>query len=75
MPLAWESETGEESWSDREAWRGDEHAEVADQWQSDSTEEFVWASEEDDSEPAAEDEDWPEDLAGPEYWMFKDMDE
>ncbi|HTS90248.1 MAG TPA: hypothetical protein VMG41_17280 [Gemmatimonadales bacterium] len=74
MRCAWESE-GEECWNDREAWRGDRHQECAEAWRCDADEGFVWTGEEDASEPMALEDDWPEDLAGPEYWMFKDMEE
>jgi hypothetical protein len=75
MPSAWELDRSEEPWSDREAWRGDVYAEDADYWRAeacDEEEESEWADQaEQDEDPLDADADWPEDLAGPEYWMFK----
>ena len=77
MASPWEAEQGEEKWSDREAWRGDRYPVAGGAW-----------AEEEDPEPetsAGGDrasglwraelpaEDWPEELAGPEYWMYKRM--
>jgi hypothetical protein len=73
MPEAWESERGgEESWSEREAWRGDLYAEDADAWRK--LDEMVdgWEIEEEEECEEPEPElGWPENLAGPEYWLFK----
>jgi hypothetical protein len=76
MPAAWESGTDEERWSDRETWRGDLHPENVDYWRTEPEAGFVWNGEEEveEEEPEAE-ADWPEDLAGPEYWMFKNLEE
>jgi hypothetical protein len=80
MPAAWESEREEERWSDREAWRGDEHAEDCDAWRLDVSEDVCeeddWYTEEEE-ESLEEDtrSGWPEDLAGPEYWMYKDFED
>ena len=76
MPAAWESESEDERWSDREAWRGDEHQEDCDAWREDVSEEDGWSTEEEE-ESLEEDthSGWPEDLAGPEYWMFKDFED
>ena len=73
MPEAWESERGgEESWSEREAWRGDLYAEDADAWRQ-SDEPDPWDLEEDEVEESESEPEsgWPENLAGPEYWLFK----
>jgi hypothetical protein len=79
MPAAWESEAEEERWSDREAWRGDEHQDACDAWDQDVSEEEEdeeeWAADEDESLVEDTSTGWPEDLAGPEYWMFKDFEE
>lgn len=69
MPLPWESNAGDEPWSDREAWRGDVHVENVDGWREDVGE--VWAGEDEEEEEAEPGSGWPEDMAGPEYWMFK----
>ncbi len=71
MPEPWEPETGNESWSDRDAWRGDAHAGDDESWRSEVEAGRIWADTEE--EDVAEDclEDWPEDLAGPEYWLYK----
>jgi len=72
MPEPWEPETGNESWSDRDAWRGDTHAGDDESWRPEVEAGWVWADTEEES--ATEDttlEDWPEDLAGPEYWLYK----
>ncbi len=55
-------------WSDRDAWRGDQHSETVnlEAWRESGEVGWVWA--EPDAEPA---EEWPEDMAGPEYWLFK----
>lgn len=75
MGTAWEAENPEE-WSDREAWRGGLHADASnamtfdvDAWRGEGETGWVWA----EPEPVAEEEefDWPEDLAGPEHWLFK----
>lgn len=64
-PAPWEPEggdDGDEHWlaADPEAWRGELHVE----------------SEDDDWLVVTEDgEAWPEELAGPEYWLFKRDDE
>ncbi len=78
MPSAWEPEQGEARWSDREAWRGDQHAEDVNAWRREAGEGWVWAGDESDLEgydltllDPAPDETWPEDLAGPEYWLYK----
>ena len=77
MAAPWEAEHVEESWSDREAWRGDRYPDAAERWREEdvttpdgSTEEEhdgdVWRA-------AFQGGDWPEELAGPEYWMYKRM--
>jgi len=76
MAAAWEAERDDREWSDREAWRGAEHLEDNESWRGESA--SAWEDEEEttfESEdswhsdaPAA---DWPEDLAGPEYWLYK----
>ncbi len=81
MPSDWEPERGQEAWSDREAWRGDIHTDGTDAWRLEAGEGPVWSEEEDDlwEATAAQEQDveeeeernWPEDLAGPEYWLFK----
>jgi hypothetical protein len=75
MPAQWESETPDEEWSDREAWRGDEHADDVDGWRHDDSESSVWEEEEDAIGEPDTWAGWPEDLAGPEYWMYKDFEE
>ena len=77
MPEAWESSTGDEQWSDREAWRGDLHVDHVDQWrQQDAGEGWVWNGEDEEQQDESAEAEWPEDLAGPEYWLFKrDCDE
>jgi hypothetical protein len=81
MPAAWESETEDELWSDREAWRGDEHQDDCDAWRQDVSQEEEeeeqeeWAADEEESPAEDTSNGWPEDLAGPEYWMFRDFEE
>ena len=75
MSLPWESSTADESWSQRDAWRGDLHLESVDAWREDH-EEAAFADEKseeclEESEEYDLDSGWPENLAGPEYWMFK----
>lgn len=77
MPEPWEPEKGNDSWSDRDAWRGDAHAGDDETWraEAESETEEVWAIEEElEAEAETDDitlEDWPENLAGPEYWLYK----
>lgn len=79
MPSAWDAEpSGDEGWSDREAWRGDLHLDGSDSWRREAGEGWVWAGDDCDlvgldlSElDPAPDDNWPEDLAGPEYWLYK----
>ena len=56
-----------EPWSDRDAWRGDLYTTDDSAWRAAEPE--VW------EEVEAVEEDWPENLAGPEYWMFKKREE
>lgn len=72
----WEPERTEEHWSDVDAWRGELHLEGDDQWRGETL--AVWDDEEEASSDSDEDDnapdieiDWPENLAGPEYWLFK----
>jgi len=75
MREPWESNNPETEWSDPEAWRGEQHAEEPRDWCRDAGEGWVWAG---DDELEAEDQEvtpgWPEDLAGPEYWMYRRFD-
>ena len=70
----WEpGEEGDESWGDTEAWRGDLHLESDDAWRTDQNE---WEQKTEASvfEAVMEDDStagWPEDMAGPEYWLLK----
>ena len=76
MSEAWEQDDErDECWADSpESWRGDVHLEADEAWRGS---EESWN---DDPAPSVfelvtEDEDsmtgWPEDMAGPEYWLFK----
>lgn len=71
----WEPERSSESWSDTDAWRGEVHLDGDDSWRSETL--AVWEDEdastesEEDDNSDAELGDWPENLAGPEYWLFK----
>jgi hypothetical protein len=67
--MVWEPERDDREWSDREAWRGDLHADDVDQWRGDGDGAWVWIEDEEDS--SRPDAGWPEDQAGPEYWLFK----
>lgn len=71
MPEPWEPETGNESWSDREAWRGETHAGDDESWRSEVEAGWVWTDTEEEDVTEDTLEDWPEDLAGPEYWLYK----
>jgi hypothetical protein len=79
MRSAWDAEQADERWSDTEAWRGDVHQADADSWRGETP---SLEHEIEDTLPSGADEswragvhlaEWPEDLAGPEYWMFKDF--
>lgn len=73
----WEPEKGPESWSDTEAWRGEVHIDGEDTWRGETL--AIWEDEDETAESDSEDDwsgeiedcDWPENLAGPEYWLFK----
>lgn len=71
MPEPWEPETGNESWSDRDAWRGDTHTGDDESWRSEVEAGCAWADTEEEDVTEDTLEDWPEDLAGPEYWLYK----
>jgi hypothetical protein len=78
MPSAWEPDTGNVNWGDREAWRGDMHPDDAESWRDDAGdavgEDAAFFADGDDVDE--HEAGWPEDLAGPEYWLFKrDCDE
>jgi hypothetical protein len=75
MPAAWESEKEEETWSDREAWRGELYEDDCDAWRDEACPDEEWTCEETESPEEDTHAGWPEDLAGPEYWMFKDFEE
>jgi hypothetical protein len=73
----WEPERSPEHWSDTDAWRGELHQEGDDFWRGESL--VVWEDEDETAESDSEDDwsspseftDWPENLAGPEYWLYK----
>lgn len=70
----WEPERTNEHWSDTEAWRGDLHTEGDEPWRGESM--AVWddeetASDSEEDDTATLEQDWPENLAGPEYWLYK----
>lgn len=71
----WEPERSAESWSDTEAWRGEIHQEGDESWRSETV--AAWEDEEASTDSEEDDhadlsyEDWPENLAGPEYWLYK----
>ncbi len=79
--MGWEPERTEERWSDREAWRGKSYNDDLEAWRGDAGGETVagWdprdagemATWDDSAEEEEADEGWPENLAGPEYWMYK----
>lgn len=69
MGTSWEPDDRDECWSDREAWRGDRHADAFDAAASREAGEGGWVWSE--VEPESAEDDWPEYLAGPEYWLFK----
>ncbi len=74
MPPAWEPERAPEQWSDPDGWRGDEHQADDETWRGETL--AVWDDEEGAESDAEDDwrgvfDGWPEDLAGPEYWLFK----
>jgi len=83
MPYEWNDRSGDESWSETDAWRGELHPAddgawlAADQarWETEPPEEV---EEPEEQAPWRGDEhlpDWPEELAGPEYWLYKRMSE
>jgi hypothetical protein len=71
MSDTWKPDDTEEQWGETrgEPWRGDLHQPGLDEWCLKDTGE-VWAGEDfeeaDSGEPG-----WPEQLAGPEYWMYR----
>jgi hypothetical protein len=80
MGTPWDTADDDTPWSDRDAWRGDAHPEREDAWRGVPDGAPIWAStpDEDDEFEVVEielvelpEEEWPEDLAGPEYWLFK----
>ncbi len=71
MANPWEQEQPEESWGDREAWRGDLHLDDVDHWRQPSGADPEPSVEEERVVEAEPESDWPEGLAGPEYWLFK----
>ncbi len=76
MPSGWDPERDEEAWSDQNAWRGDLHPDVSERWRQERDDAPGGtdgsAVRPDGDVPALEpDEDWPENLAGPEYWLYK----
>ena len=77
MATPWEAEHAEEFWSDREAWRGDCYPDAGESWVNEEvTTPVVSAEEEHDGDiwrAAFQGGHWPEELAGPEYWMYKRM--
>ncbi len=77
MASPWEAEKVEEEWSDREAWRGDRYPDASERWMEEETA-TPDASADDEHGGGSwraelPVEDWPEELAGPEYWMYKNM--
>ena len=74
MPSEWfgGDRSTPEPWESSEAWRGDEHPVDETSWLGEMA---VWgSSDEDEPVDVWQDEsepDWPEDLAGPEYWLYK----
>jgi hypothetical protein len=72
MREPWESNDREMEWVDPGAWRGERHPETPEDWCSDAGVGFVWAGEDEmEEEEAGESPGWPEELAGPEYWMYR----
>jgi hypothetical protein len=72
MALSWEDKECE-PWSDRDAWRGDLYTTDDSTWRAGEPE--VWEDVEEVEEVEPLDEGWPENLAGPEYWMYKKREE
>ena len=82
MPYEWNDRSGEESWGEGEAdaWRGDLHPADDGGWlaEDESPQEAEPLEETEDCATWRGDEhlpDWPEELAGPEYWLYKRMSE
>jgi len=82
MSAAWEPESGPEHWGDTETWRGEEHPDSDESWRGETSpveHDEQPQEEEQSAEPDSEDDwrgrthlaDWPEHMAGPEYWLFK----
>ena len=55
---------------DENAWRGDLHEADDDTWRGTDDAECAECD-----EVFEADAEWPEDMAGPEYWMYRDMDD
>jgi hypothetical protein len=72
MREPWESNEKEMQWADPEAWRGEQHPETPEDWCPDASADSMWAGEaEIEDNTADETPGWPEELAGPEYWMYR----
>ena len=75
MREPWESNGQEHRWSDPEAWRGERPSETPENSCPDAGEGWVWAGEEElEGNTPEVNGDWPEHLAGPEYWMYRRFD-
>ena len=74
MAESWKPE-GDDAWRDggSESWRGDLHYNDDASWRSDSAPGWQDSDAEASDSWAVEDEpgDWPEEMAGPEYWMYR----
>ena len=81
MPYAFDGDdrSNEEPWEPTEAWRGDVHLSDDTSWVDEET--SNWNTEQDEVEENSgwrghqHFADWPEELAGPEYWLYKRMAE
>jgi hypothetical protein len=71
MASPWEAEPVEEMWGDRDAWRGDSYPDIAESWIEEEPAAPERPVEDRFASPGVE--AWPEELAGPEYWMYKNM--
>ena len=81
MPYAFDGDdrSNEEPWETTEAWRGDVHLSNDSSWLGEETSD--WSTGQDEGEEHSgwrghqHFADWPEELAGPEYWLYKRMAE
>jgi hypothetical protein len=78
MPYDLESDSQDkpEPWASGDSWRGDEQPADDEAWTTEEAESWDVEGDEEPNETAewrgnTHFADWPEELAGPEYWLYK----